>query len=172
MRAGVGFWPESRSSSAICPSKRRRANAGTRSHAGLPQTLPRVWANSFMLGVWGAQILKVTIDFDSLLHRGYSRPDALHQLQENKALYNPDILQIVAKLEVEEEQEKIIAVDVRGMTVGMIVAQDIMASNGVLIVPKGQEVTWSLLQGLQNFSHQVEIQEPILVRVKIEKERN
>lgn len=115
----------------------------------------------------GAQILKIAIDFDSLLHRGYSRPDALHQLQENKALYNPDILQIVAKLEVEEEQEKIIAVDVRGMTVGMIVAQDIMASNGVLIVPKGQEVTWSLLQGLQNFSHQVEIQEPILVRVKI-----
>jgi len=44
--------------------------------------------------------------------------------------------------------------------------QDIMDLNGVLIIPKGQEVTWSLLQGLKNFSHQVGIQEPILVRVK------
>lgn len=120
----------------------------------------------------GAQILKIAIDFDSLLHSGCSRREALLKLQEKHALYNPEILKIVANLQVEEEQEKIISVDVRGMVVGMIVEQDIMASNGVLIIPKGQEVTWSLLQGLKNFSNQVEIQEPILVRVKVEKERS
>lgn len=118
----------------------------------------------------GAQILKIAIDFDSLLHRGYKRITALLKLEEDEkhVLYNPEILQILTSLKIEEEHEKVIAVDVRGISVGMVVEQDIMASNGVLIIPKGQEVTWSLLQGLKNFSHQVGIQEPILVRVKQE----
>ncbi len=120
----------------------------------------------------GAQILKIAIDFDSLLHRGCSRIEALQRLKEKQALYNPEILGILADLKVEEEHEKIIAVDVRGVSVGMIVEKDIMAANGVLIIPKGQEVTWSLLQGLKNFSHQVEIQVPIMVRVKKEPERD
>ncbi len=121
----------------------------------------------------GAQILKIAIDFDSLLHRGYRRIEALLRLEEDEkhALYNPEILEILANLKFEEELEKVIAVDVRGVSVGMIVEQDIMASNDVLIIPKGQEVTWSLLQGLKNFSDQVGIQEPILVRVKQEYER-
>lgn len=116
----------------------------------------------------GAQILKIAIDFDSLLHRGYKRIKALLKLEEDEkhVLYNPEILQILTNLKIEEEHEKVIAVDVRGISVGMVVEQDIMDLNGVLIIPKGQEVTWSLLQGLKNFSHQVGIQEPILVRVK------
>ncbi len=116
----------------------------------------------------GAQILKIAIDFDSLLHRGCKRVEALERLKEEQALYNPEILQILANFKIEEEHEKIISVDVRGVLVGMIVEQDIIATNGVLIIPKGQEVTWSLLQGLKNFSHQVEIQSPIMVRVKQE----
>ncbi len=116
----------------------------------------------------GAQILKIAIDFDSLIHRGCRRNEALLKLKEEQTLYNPAILEILARLKVEEEHEKVMAVDVRGISVGMIVEQDIMASNGVLIIPRGQEVTWSLLQGLKNFSQQVGIQEPILVRVKQE----
>ncbi|EKD38045.1 MAG: hypothetical protein ACD_75C00884G0001 [uncultured bacterium] len=48
----------------------------------------------------------------------------------------------------------------------MIVEQDIMASNGVLIAPKGHEVTWSLIKGLKNFSQQGGVKEPILVKVR------
>lgn len=116
----------------------------------------------------GAQILKIAIDYDALLHRGYKRREALWELEEKQAAYNPELLKILAELKFEEELEKIMTVDVRDMSVGMIVERDIMALNGVLIVPKGQEVTWSLLQGLKNFSQQVGVQEPILVRVKQE----
>lgn len=120
----------------------------------------------------GAQILKIAIDYDSLLHRGYKRREALWELEEKQAAYNPEILKILGELKFEEELEKIVSVDVRDMSVGMIVERDIMALNGVLIVPKGQEVTWSLLQGLKNFSQQVGVQEPVLVRVKQEADRS
>ncbi|MFH0785063.1 MAG: HD domain-containing phosphohydrolase [Pseudomonadota bacterium] len=120
----------------------------------------------------GAQILKIAIDFDSLLHRGCRRFEALAKLKEEEGLYNPEILKILAKLKLDEEHEKIIAVDVQGISVGMIIEQDIVSANGILILPKGQEVTWSLLQGLKNFSRQVEIREPILVREKLEQDRS
>ncbi|MBU1567425.1 MAG: response regulator [Proteobacteria bacterium] len=117
----------------------------------------------------GSQILKLAIDFDLLLHRdGNRRIEALQLLQEERDLYNPELLKILSGLKLEAEHEKVISVPVRGISVGMITEQNIIASNGVLIIPKGQEVTWALLQGLKNFSQQVEIKEPILVRVKKE----
>lgn len=114
----------------------------------------------------GAQILKLSTDFDSHLHRGCRRSEALNLLHENSAEYNPELLKILTGIKLNIEKERIIAVEIRDMSVGMIVEQDIKASNGVLIAPKGQEVTWSLIKGLKNFSQQVGVQEPILVRVK------
>jgi response regulator RpfG family c-di-GMP phosphodiesterase len=116
----------------------------------------------------GAQILKIYIDFDRFLHRGASRAEALQRLNKAEAAYNPEILRLLAGLKLEAQQEKILSVDIRGVSVGMIVEKDIMAVNGVLVIPKGQEVTWSILQGLTNYAQQVGIQEPIIVRVNQE----
>ena len=48
---------------------------------------------------------------------------------------------------------------------GMIAEEDVIAKNGALIIPKGQEITWPIIKGLQNFLKHIGIQEPILVRV-------
>ena len=48
---------------------------------------------------------------------------------------------------------------------GMIAAEDIGAKNGVLIIPKGQAITRTLLQGLKNFSTQVGVVEPVRVQI-------
>lgn len=114
----------------------------------------------------GAQILKISTDFDTLLHRGSNRLEALNQLQKRPAEYNPELLKILAGIKLSPENEKVVAVDIRDMSVGMITEQDIVALNGLLIAPKGQEVTWSLIRGLKNFSQQGSVKEPILVRIK------
>lgn len=114
----------------------------------------------------GAQILKVATDFDSLLHRGLKRSEALKRLQNEPAQYNPELLKILAEIKLTPENERIVALEIRDMAAGMFVEQDIMASNGVVIASKGQEVTWSLIRGLKNFSQQVGVKEPILLRVK------
>ena len=114
----------------------------------------------------GAQILRLSTDFDSLLHRGCKRAKALDQLHHESGAYNPELLKVLSGIKLVPENETILAVEIRDMSVGMIVEQDIVASNGVLIAPKGQEVTWSLIKGLKNFSQQVGVKEPILVRAK------
>lgn len=114
----------------------------------------------------GAQILKISIDFDSLLHCGYKRSEALTQLQKRHAEYNPELLKLLTGIKLNPENEKIVALDIRDLSMGMIVEQDILALNGVLIAPKGQEITRSLITGLKNFSQQVGVKEPILVRTK------
>ncbi len=114
----------------------------------------------------GAQILKIAVDFDTLLHRGMRRAEVLRQFEEQPGGYNPELIKILAQLKFGDEHERILSLGLQDLSVGMVAEQDIKASNGVLIAPKGQEVTWSLLQGLKNFSRQVGIKEPILVRVK------
>lgn len=114
----------------------------------------------------GAQCLKIAADYEALRHRGLRRLQILRQFEEQVGMYNSEMISILGKLKLEDEQERILSIDLRDMSVGMVVEKDIMATNGALIAPKGQEVTWSLLQGLKNFSRQVGIQEPILVRVK------
>ena len=114
----------------------------------------------------GAQILRISIDFDSLLHRGYKRSDALNQLQNRPTEYNPALLKLLPGIKLNPENEKIVALEIRDLSVGMIAEQDIMALNGVLIAPKGQEITRSLIAGLKNFSQQVGVKEPILVKTR------
>jgi response regulator RpfG family c-di-GMP phosphodiesterase len=114
----------------------------------------------------GAQILRICTDFDSLLRRGWNRSEALNHLQKDSAEYNPELLKILIGIKLSPENESIVAVEIRDMSVGMITEQDIIASNGLLIAPKGQEVTWSLIKGLKNFSQQGGVKEPILVKIK------
>jgi len=114
----------------------------------------------------GAQLLKISCDFDTLRHRGMKRPQILHRFAEQVGMYNPEMIGILAELQLDSEHEQTLSIELRDMAVGMIVEQDIIATNGALIAPKGQEITWSLLQGLKSFSRQVGIREPIMVRVK------
>ncbi len=114
----------------------------------------------------GAQILKISIDYDSFLHRGCNRSKAMHILKKRSADYNPLLLKILTGIKPNTENEQIVAVNIRDLSVGMIAEQDIMALNGILIAPKGQKVTWSLIKGLKNFSQQVGVKEPILVKVR------
>lgn len=108
----------------------------------------------------GAQILKTVSDFDRHIFQGKSSIKALQALQKDKRAYNPKILEALAGIKV-ENQSTILALNVADVTVGMIVAENIIARNGTLITPKGQRISWSILQGLQNFSKQVGVIEPV-----------
>lgn len=116
--------------------------------------------------ILGAQLLKLANDFDLLRHRGMKRPQILRGFAELPGIYNPEMLDILGRLPMESEREQVVSIAVRDMAVGMVVDRDIFASNGALVAPQGQEVTWSMLQGLKNFSRQVGIREPVWVRVR------
>ena len=114
----------------------------------------------------GAQILRIAIDFDLLMFRGYRRNDAIDKLKSRHNTYKPELLEMVAGIELSEDRDKIVAMNVRDLYVGLIADQDIKTMGGLLIAPKGQEINWTLLQGLNNFAKQAGIKEPIMVRVR------
>jgi response regulator RpfG family c-di-GMP phosphodiesterase len=114
----------------------------------------------------GAQILKVALDYDLLLFQGKKHSVAVKELSAEKGMYNPDILKLLENVKLDDEQVRVVSLKVHDVSIGMIAEEDIVAKNGILLTPKGQEITWPVLQGLLNFSRQVGVKEPIRVRQK------
>lgn len=112
----------------------------------------------------GAQILKAATDFDRFLYQGMSPAAARLQIRKQKSRYNPAILAAFDHLTI-QEREQVLRLPVAQITEGMIAAEDIVARNGVLIIPKVQTITRTLQQGLKNFSTQVGVVEPIRVQI-------
>lgn len=125
--------------------------------------------NEFEEVLIGAQILKGVVDFDLLLHQGNSPEKAIEQLLEQKEEYNREVLTALGRIRF-QEHARTLSLGVDYITVGMIAEEDITAKNGALILPKGQEISWSVLQALYNFNRQVGIVEPIKVRTGLDED--
>ncbi len=113
----------------------------------------------------GAQILKAVIDLDHLLFQGVPLPKALEKMQVRQGEYNPNILNLLDKIKTSRKSYQIKPLSLSEITVGMVLNQDVMAKNGLLLASKGQDVTYSLKERLQNFAKTVGIYEPIECRV-------
>ncbi len=117
----------------------------------------------------GAQILKAVIDLDLLLHQGYGLRKAIIRLQARQGAYNPEVLAVIGDIPFRNNIRHV-SLAIEDLTVGMIAGEDITAKNGALILPKGQKITWSSLQGLYNFNRKVGIVEPVKVYMMQEEE--
>jgi len=111
----------------------------------------------------GSQILKVALDFDQIISSGKSYTAALGELGNRTADYNQRVVEVFEKLLVNENSKKnngILAVRVRDLKIGMIAAEDIVAKDGFLLVPKGHEMTHPVLLLLRNFAQGRRVTEP------------
>jgi hypothetical protein len=113
----------------------------------------------------GAQMLKVAIDYDLLKYQGMTHKAILAKMKGKPGVYNPEILNELEGLKIRGEQGKVVNLKVKDIQTGMVAEEDVFANNGALIIPRGQRVTWPILQGLDNFSKQVGIQEPVCMRM-------
>lgn len=113
----------------------------------------------------GAQMLKVAIDYDLLSYQGLTHKAILQKMQRAEGVYNQSILDVLKGLRIKAVEGKVVNLKVRDIQTGMVAEEDVFANNGVLVIPRGQVVTWQILQGLDNFSQAVGIQEPICVRM-------
>ncbi len=113
----------------------------------------------------GAQILRVALDYDLMQFYGKGHKEAVDEMFAQKGVYNPDILTQLKDVKL-EEGARVASLKVQDISIGMIAEEDILAKNGILLTPKGQEITWPVLRGLVNFSKQVGVREPIRVRIE------
>ena len=120
----------------------------------------------------GSQILKVALDYDQLVINGMSHQFALSTMQKRHGIYNPQVLTALENLRMEkiDRREVLKKVRMSELKVGMIFDENIKAKNGLLLAPKGQEVTYTVLMRLRNLSSGIGIVEPFRVRVVANKD--
>jgi response regulator RpfG family c-di-GMP phosphodiesterase len=112
----------------------------------------------------GAHLLRAALDYDRLIYQGASHSEAIHRLFAGAECYNPEMITALENIiPPKQAGGTIIRVQFDDLIPGMVAAEDIRGHNGALIIEKGQEITWPVLQGLHNFIEHIGIREPISV---------
>ena len=114
----------------------------------------------------GSQMLKVTLYFEQIAAREVFREAILDALCKTDGEFNPKLLTALANFKFDKVRTEVIAVTIRGLETGMITDEDIKSKSGILLLPKGIEVTYTALERLRNFSQDgTGVKEPFRVRI-------
>jgi response regulator RpfG family c-di-GMP phosphodiesterase len=115
----------------------------------------------------GSRILRLALDLDRLTESRLGYLDALKKIRERNGWYDPDVVHALEMVLSEDIRYESIHVRIKDMSPEMILAEDIVSTKGLLLIPKGQEVTLSLCMRMTNFHKGGAITEPIKVLVPV-----
>ncbi|MBD3180560.1 MAG: response regulator [Candidatus Latescibacteria bacterium] len=113
----------------------------------------------------GSQILNVVLEFDNLTMHGNTPERAAKKLRAGKDLYNGEIVEALEGMVCQIPEMERRSVRVNEMDIGMVFDQDVKNTGGLLLVARGQEVSFSILERLKKFSYRKELDEPVRVLV-------
>jgi ActR/RegA family two-component response regulator len=99
----------------------------------------------------GAEILRLTLAYEKLIHIGTSRTEAAHSLASQNKNFSPAFFEALVALDPNAEEGEIRQCRIDALMPGMILQQEVRTHEGALLVSKGQEVTAPLLIKLKNF---------------------
>ncbi len=114
----------------------------------------------------GSRVLKVALDFDALVHGGYSEDMAMARMHDRHGLYDPRVVETLGKVLRIEQTCVIRQVKVSQLADGMFLADDVRTMQGTLLCAKGQEMTASMRARLRNYVANVGLSAPIKVFVR------
>ncbi len=113
----------------------------------------------------GGEILKATIEYDLLRQQDFAHLQAIKRMRKRSGEYNPKILDLLEKHKPKDAHATIRNLSFKDVIPGMVAVEDVFAKNGAMLIPKGQEISWPVIQSLTNFEKQIGIVEPIRVRM-------
>ncbi len=99
----------------------------------------------------GAEILRLILAYEQLIHKGNSRTEAVHQLSRQNPNFSPEFFQALVVLDPNAEEGEIRSCRIDELAPGMIVQQEVHTQDGALVVSKGQEVTQTVISKLKNY---------------------
>jgi response regulator RpfG family c-di-GMP phosphodiesterase len=113
----------------------------------------------------GGALLRVAIQVERLTATGKALPDALAELERKLNAAEQPFLKTLADFRNAEGSTTIRSLPVGQMTSEMMLEEDVRTTNGVVVVPKGRELSMVLIERLFKFSRAGTLLEPIRVRV-------
>jgi response regulator RpfG family c-di-GMP phosphodiesterase len=112
------------------------------------------------------QILAVAVDYDALESRGTPTQMAIDMLRSRPDAYDPKVLQALAICKGSEaERQEIRELPIRAVCAGMVFAEDVFTSQGMLFVARGYEVTEGFVDRAKDFPRG-QVKEPVRVIVR------
>ncbi len=116
----------------------------------------------------GSAILWAAVRMDQLVSQGRSSRAAGQQIHKDAPhLPNEAIEALVATPTAAGGRRESRTVGVNGLAVGMLLEGDVVSTKGIRLVPKGAEITGSLLGRLRTIASGVGVAEPIKVSVMV-----
>ena len=115
----------------------------------------------------GSRILKVALDWDSLLLGGLAEDQALAKLCERQSHYDPAVIKALQKIHRIADVLAVRQVKVSDLEDGMILAEDVRSMRQTLLCAKGQEVTPAIRLCLKNYLVNVGLSAPVKVFVHL-----
>ena len=114
----------------------------------------------------GGLILKTAQIFDQLLGATLPTADLFQQVEFKLGHNVPEMIEALRKIEAGIERKVMVSISIDALDRTMVVAQDILATNGTLLVPEGQEVTFPVIARLRNHDKGIGVIQPIKVSTK------
>ena len=99
----------------------------------------------------GARVLKIVMDFDELEAQGLATSLALDTMRGRGGWYDPALLTAFALLRGSVQTAQVREIPLKLVFPGMTFAEDVKNQAGVLLLPRGYEVTEGLLERIRNF---------------------
>lgn len=114
-----------------------------------------------------ANALKLALDFDEIESRGVALQEALDTLRGRTGAYLPQVLEALFTCKgVGAVRQELREVSLRGLSVGMVLAEDLKTRTGLLLVARGFEITPSFIERARNFGDGY-VREPVRVLVRV-----
>jgi response regulator RpfG family c-di-GMP phosphodiesterase len=118
----------------------------------------------------GARILKVALDFDSLVAAGAGSAKACADLRQRHGWYDGSVLEALTHVLRDEIGQDVQHVTVAKLGPDMVLAQDVYSTTGLLLIPQGQEITPLVRLRLANIAAKGGLVEPLRVIIRREAE--
>jgi response regulator RpfG family c-di-GMP phosphodiesterase len=100
----------------------------------------------------GARVLRVALDFDTLEASHMEPSEIISTLAARTGRYDAEVLAAFARVREGGVPGGVREIGTTELRVGMVLASDVRAEDGTLLVGRGQHVTPGLLERLRNFS--------------------
>ena len=99
----------------------------------------------------GAQLLAVTLAFDTRVRQGSSRTEAAYALGRKYSNLDSRVMLALVEVEPEDREKKVRTCRIEEIAPGMVIDQDMRTEAGLLIIARNQEVTPSVILKLKNY---------------------
>lgn len=114
----------------------------------------------------GAQLLRVTIALDRLLHAGKSGRAAMSTLGHRPNEYTPELVEALDDLDFVQELGPSREVGFPELVEGMVLQHDLYSTKDILLMARGHEVTYAVLQRLRRLAERGEHLGPFRVQIR------